>query len=56
MKVQLVFDQNFQYFPNSSHVFFYHLSEDEYVIEVDHHYTFYDEVLEDVVHFYLEDN
>jgi len=35
-------------------MFFYSLSEDEYVIEVDHYYTFHDEVLEDIVHYCLE--
>ena len=52
-KEQFMLFQNFQDSPDQSHMLLYYSSEDEDVVQV---YTFYYEVMEDVVHHSLKDS
>jgi len=51
---EFVLLQDLQYPSDRLHVLFFYLGEDQDVVQIDHHDTFYYEVPEDVVHHSLE--
>jgi len=51
---QLVFGQNLQHSPDSSYILLYRPGKDKDVIQIDYHYILGNEILENIVHHYLE--